>query len=283
MDSNIEAICEKDWHYVGRLKSLESFAQKLETGRFSVDQSLQDMFACTVVVERADRIKEAENRLRQRFEIHERKPERPEITHHRAMCFDFDYVRLYASLKKDERVPPTGYESLVFEIQIKTFLQHAWTIATHDLVYKSDSIDWEASRIAYQIKAMLEHAETSITSVKAISQANQPQRSDQETLDQQEIVKWLQREWPSGLPKDVIRLADCVRNLLRVLNLNIAELGTMLTEATNAGTEPASTSMTHMLISPHFRFFLSMARPLIRVACVRRAQEPHKRSGAGRL
>ena len=44
-------------------------------------------------------------------------------------------------------------------------------------------------------------------------------------------------------------------------------------EATNAGTETASTPMTRMLIFSHFRFSLPMARPETRVACVRRAQE----------
>lgn len=235
VEPQINAIRDAGWHYVGRLKKLESFAQKLETGRFTKEEALDDLFACTLVVERADRIKQAEEMLRERFDVRDRKPEKPEVTPHRAMCFDFDYVRLYASLKRDERTPATGYEHLVFEIQIKTFLQHAWTIATHDLIYKADTIDWEASRVAYQIKAMLEHAEASIIAVKAISQVNQPARSNKESLEQQNVIAWLQQTWGDRLPKDVVRLAQCVRSLLDIAGIELAALNRLFAVATENG------------------------------------------------
>lgn len=235
VDRQIEAIREPGWHYVGRIKTLESFAQKLETGRFTKEQALEDLFACTLVVERADRISEAERRLSERFDVRVRKPEVPGKTHHRPMCFDFDYVRLYACLRKDERLPATGYEDLVFEIQIKTFLQHAWTIATHDLIYKTDSVDWEASRVAYQVKAMLEHAEASITSVKAIAESNQPARSDNETFELKAIIEWLRATWVHGLPHDIVRLAECVRNFMAVIEIDLPRLAKFVSVATAAG------------------------------------------------
>jgi len=257
VEPQIEAIRDTGWHYVGRLKTSESFAQKLETGRFTKEEALTDLFACTLVVERADRIKEAEAKLRESFDVRARKPEKPEMTPHRAMCFDFDYVRLYASLKRDKRTPASGYEHLVFEIQIKTFLQHAWTIATHDLIYKTDTIDWEASRVAYQIKAMLEHAEASITAVKAISQTNEPARSNKESLEQQNVIAWLQRNWGDQLPKDVVRLAECVRNLQEVAGINLTALSKIFDTATKAGNgsktlnlSPFSSIVDSVLSSP---------------------------------
>ena len=51
---------------------------------------------------------------------------------------------------------------MIFEVQIKTILQHAWSIATHDLIYKTDTVSWPKERIAFQVKAMLEHAEIAI-------------------------------------------------------------------------------------------------------------------------
>lgn len=235
VDRQIEAIREPSWHYVGRIKTLESFAQKLETGRFTIAQALEDVFACTLVVERADRISEAERRLNKRFDIRARKPEHPGKTFHRPMCFDFDYVRLYARLRKDEWLPPTGYEDVVFEIQIKTFLQHAWTIATHDLIYKTDSVDWEASRVAYQVKAMLEHAEASITAVKAIAESNQPARSDNETVDLKAIIDWLRVTWTQGLPHNTVRLAECVRSFMSVIDIDLPRLASLVSVATSAG------------------------------------------------
>lgn len=235
VDRQMEVIRETDWHYVGRIKAVESFAQKLETGRFTKEQALNDLFACTLVVERADRIEEAERRLRERFDVRDRKPEKPGKTFHRPMCFDFDYLRLYACLRKSDRLPATGLENLVFEIQIKTFLQHAWTIATHDLIYKTDSVDWEATRVAYQVKAMLEHAEASITAVKAIAALNHPARSDRDTEELQNIIEWLRQTWTDGLPHDVVRLAECVRSFMSVLEINLQRLKTIVSAATAAG------------------------------------------------
>lgn len=232
----MESIREQGWHYVGRIKSLESFAQKLETGRFPPNDCFNDVFACTLVVERADRIAGAEAKIREKFLVLERKPITPEATPHKPSCFDFDYVRLYASLKPNDTLPPMGLEELVFEIQLKTFLQHAWSIATHDLIYKSDALDWESARVAYQVKAMLEHAEASISAVKAISLTNQPSRSDDNTREQQEVLLWLQKEWPAeALPRDTVRLADCVRDLIKTLGIELKQLRLWVDEASQAG------------------------------------------------
>lgn len=235
VDRQIEAIRDSNWHYVRRIKTLESFAQKLETGRFTKEQALEDVFACTLVVERADRISEAEKRLSERFDIRVRKPNKPWETFHRPMCFDFDYVRLYACLRKDERFPATGYEEIVFEIQIKTFLQHAWTIATHDLIYKTDSVDWEASRVAYQVKAMLEHAEASITAVRAIAESNQPARTNNEMAELKAIIAWLRETWGQALPSDTVRLAECVRGFMAVLEMDLVNISNIVSTATTVG------------------------------------------------
>lgn len=227
---------EPSWHYLGRLKTLESFALKLETGRFDFAESLTDIFACTIVVERSERIKDAEALVSTRFVVRERKPNPPSRTPHRASCFDFNDVRIYASLKLDPSLPPTGFEHLVFEIQIKTFLQHAWSIATHDLIYKSDTLDWESSRVAYQVKAMLEHAEASITAVKAIASANSLARSDSETERLQGVMDWLRRNWQSELlPADLVRLAQNVSNLMMTLNVRVDDLQEWLHEASAKG------------------------------------------------
>ena len=64
---------EENWHYFGRIKTKESFALKIETGRFDPTINLEDFFACTIVVENSRSIKKAVNFIEQYFIIKEKK------------------------------------------------------------------------------------------------------------------------------------------------------------------------------------------------------------------
>lgn len=83
---------------------------------------------------------------------------------------------------------------------------------------------------------MLEHAEASISAVKAISLANQPARSDDNTRGQQEVLVWIQQTWSAdALPRDTVRLANCVRDLMKTLGVELNQLRLWLDEASKAG------------------------------------------------
>ena len=150
------------WHYESRIKEIQSFALKVESGRGFRGATLEDLFACTLVVENSTALKEAESLVRDNFTIEERRPPPSADTRLQPEAFRFEDLRLYARSMALNDLKPRGFENCPFEIQLKTFLQHAWTIATHDLVYKSADRRWGRSRIAYQVKAMLEQAETAI-------------------------------------------------------------------------------------------------------------------------
>jgi len=51
---------------------------------------------------------------------------------------------------------------LLFEVQIKSAFDHAWSTATHDLTYKSNQIDWRRLRLSAQIKAIVEQLDVAI-------------------------------------------------------------------------------------------------------------------------
>jgi ppGpp synthetase/RelA/SpoT-type nucleotidyltranferase len=227
---------EHRWHYESRLKSEQSYAMKLETGRVADPAKPEDFFACTLVVENRSRIADAVTFICDRFDFHSRRPRDPSFTHLRPDSFDFDDLRLYVKWKDDPTVPPTGLAGVLFEVQIKTFLQHAWGIATHDFIYKTDDVDWSSSRIAFQVKAMLENAELSIGEAKRLTDCEMLKRTDRGHSDLKETIQNIRARWEGDqLPEDLRRLALNVIELTRALKIPIADVWQILDGATASG------------------------------------------------
>lgn len=227
---------ERRWHYEGRIKTLESFALKLETGREKNPKMPEDFFGCFIVVENHARIPDAEKFVAELFQLHSRRPEKTGFTFLEPHSFSFDDLRLYVKWKDDPTQKPTGLEGVLFEVQIKTFLQHAWGIATHDFVYKSDDVDWASSRIAYQVKAMLENAELSIGQAKRLTESTMLAKVDKKYSDLKLLIAEIRNRWElEMLPKDLRRLAENIDSLIRILRLNVSDLWADVDEATKAG------------------------------------------------
>jgi ppGpp synthetase/RelA/SpoT-type nucleotidyltranferase len=195
VDGKIVGRKTRKWHYESRIKEPESFALKLETGREPNPRRSEDLFACTLVVENHSKIPEAAKIVTELFKEEYRRPEQPNRTHMNSSNFAFDDLRIYASWVDDGVGPPTVANGLLFEIQIKTFLQHAWGIATHDLIYKTDEANWGSSRVAYQVKAMLENAELSISEAKRLTTCSILDRTDSRTVAVGETITRLKDRW----------------------------------------------------------------------------------------
>lgn len=236
VDQIFKRIKKDTWHYIGRVKELESFALKLETGRFLNPNMLEDFFACTLVVENLDQINKATSLIRNNFNVISQKPKSSRMTHKEPFSFQFDDLRLYAHLKHPDYLPPEPISNISFEIQIKTFLQHAWGLATHDLIYKADEINWPKERIAFQIKAMLEQAEVAISGVNNLISLPEVSKDNHETAEQKKILKFYQDFFPKDeLPKDIVRLCKNTKDLLSVLNLKVSDLKNILTSENSIG------------------------------------------------
>lgn len=213
---------EAGWFYRSRLKKADGFVQKLETGRFSNPSALEDFFACTLVVENSTSIGQAIDLVENYCTVEERRPGRGTHTYKAPEAFPFDTLRLYVRLDRDPALPEDEIFNIVFEVQIKTFLQHAWEIATHDLIYKADEVNWARARVAFQIKAMLEHAEVSIQQVEAIARTPDLNKENKQTKKIREIIELLREEWRDQnevLPQDLRRLAENCYRLMTHLNL----------------------------------------------------------------
>lgn len=235
VDTFMQERKEPSWHYISRLKKLESFALKIETGR-SQPTNMDDFLGCTLVVENLGSMIKAEELIRKRFHFHERKPEIDSITSKPPDSFRFDDTRLYVKWKDNAESRPTGLNGLLFEVQIKTFLAHAWSIATHDLTYKTDEKSWPKERIAFQIKAMLEHAELSIVEAQNLAQSSSINKTDDISNKVSQIMNLVKEYWPpEALPSDKKRFAVNIYYLLGSLGIEFRRLKEILNEERRLG------------------------------------------------
>jgi len=235
VDSLLNGVKESRWHYESRLKSLESFTQKVETGRFD-PRKLEGFFACTLVVENSEAISRAFDLVKRYCEILEKRPRYDSTTRKAPDSFQFDDLRLYVRLKTSPKLPASPLHNIKFEIQIKTYLQHAWSIATHDLVYKSDEISWAQQRIAFQIKATLEAAETAIAGAKDLAKVAGIAVSNEAIDKLIAVVTFLNAKWDKAdLPHDIIRLSTVIAELMEATGLTLEEIEASLDRETHAG------------------------------------------------
>ena len=206
---------ERGWFFTYRVKELPSFALKLETGRVADPSAPDDFFACTIVVQTLERVDDAEALVREHFDFKERKPKKDNETLKAPFDFRFDDLRLYVSRRSHISGRDEDLVGLVFEVQIKTVLQYAWSIATHDLIYKTDTVSWPKERIAFQVKAMLEHAEIAIAEAERLAISPSVAMNDPRTSSILKIISQIEQFWPKdALPEDLKRLAE---NILGVL------------------------------------------------------------------
>jgi ppGpp synthetase/RelA/SpoT-type nucleotidyltranferase len=204
-------VKQERWLYLHRLKTEESFYVKAQTRRWAAVK--EDFLACTIVVENTTQINDVVFLLNQFFNVKYRKPEDPKLTAKRPESFVFDDLRLYLTLKERDSNDETA--NLLFECQVKTFLQHAWAIATHDLIYKpKDFSGWASARVAYQVKAMLEHAEVAIAEVESIARSSILPIANKEFEARQTVLLALQKHGVD-LGDSPNRIVDNILSLLK--------------------------------------------------------------------
>ncbi|WP_168203020.1 MULTISPECIES: hypothetical protein [unclassified Tardiphaga] len=157
--------------FISRIKTIESAAEKIETGRYRSFEEIDDLVAFTVVVPTLKHEEEAVAHCANSFVISSIRnrtsaKKAPDV-------FRFDSTRLYGRLQKPDGVDIRGISiyDIVFEIQIRTAFEHAWIVATHPLTYKSETVDWKRFRLAAQLKASAEQLDLAINSFDVLAES----------------------------------------------------------------------------------------------------------------
>jgi Region found in RelA / SpoT proteins len=215
---------EKGYAFQSRIKSLDSLAEKIECGRYSIWWELDDLFACTVIIPTLNDEASVEKFCNSVFLLHSARrrgsPEKP------FDVFRFDATRLYYRLRPRMGESESGVEKyrLLFEVQIKSAFDHAWSTATHHLTYKSAQIDWRRLRLSAQIKAVVEQLDVAILGFELMAPliAENPDRRLQIRRDVGELFTRAvaEKKIPEeSLPKDFSRFVENFCDMIRAARL----------------------------------------------------------------
>jgi len=157
--------------FSGRVKTIESIAEKIETGRYKRFSEIDDLVAFTLVIPTGLIEERVVAFCRGVFDVEivrdkRSTPKGPEL-------FRFDSTRVIAKARPLADLVDLGNSIFAFrfEIQIRTAFEHAWSVATHDLVYKGSTIDWKRIRLAAQLKATTEGLDTAIATFDELAKA----------------------------------------------------------------------------------------------------------------
>ncbi|WP_423800749.1 hypothetical protein [Neobacillus sp. SAB-20_R2A] len=217
-------FCEKNGYaFISRIKTIDSIAEKIETGRFKSWSLIDDLFACTIIVPTLSHEDEIIEFCRNVFDVRDVKArgkakKAPEV-------FRFDSTRITARLKRPSglNVEEAPIYKVRFEVQVKSAFEHAWAVSTHSLAYKSSQVDWKRLRLAAQLKASVEQLDMLILGFEQaslnVTESIWPELQIKTKISEKLIELFSQGTIPSEFkPKDLSRFCDNVLTLLRKYN-----------------------------------------------------------------
>ena len=219
--SHLLPFCTQlNYPYISRIKTEPSICQKIETGRFERLIDVDDLVAFTIIIPTGSHEKGCLDFLRASFDVINIKTRARSVSNPRQ--FTFDSTRVYIRHRCpqwDENKSRTIYR-IICEVQIRTALEHAWVTATHDVVYKSQTMNWQKVRLAAQIKAQVETIDQIFNNFEDFSRLVEGLRwREGEQVTQ--VINFFELLVQKGIvpaemmPSDRIRLSE---NAIRVLS-----------------------------------------------------------------
>lgn len=163
------AFCESHGYaFVGRKKTASSVSEKIETGRYVSWNGLDDLYGCTIVIPTLVDEAPAIDFLEATFVKAELR--RRGGTLKQPDVFRFDSTRFIGKVNLTEaQKEESELGNILFEVQVRTAFEHAWSVATREFAYKSDEVNWRRSRLAAQLKASVEQLDALVLGFDAMS------------------------------------------------------------------------------------------------------------------
>lgn len=199
-----------------RKKELPSLYEKLFTARYETINQVDDILAYSVVVDLSSQTDSVEYYLKRAFCV---QTVRGPQTLFDERFFDFDCTRVVS------RLGHTGADkeilnSVLFEVQIKTLLQYAWSKITHPIVYKPETYDAQKSRLAAETLARLEAVDRTFQNFDKIAPTVKTVRR-KDMVGAQSISNMIESLFVDGTipselkPRSGRRVSECIFASLR--------------------------------------------------------------------
>jgi len=223
LDQTLISFCSKNlFAYTSRIKELNSLAEKIESGRFNDWDSIDDFVGAVIIVPNFNYepqiIKFLETSLI-KVQLKKRGStlKSPDV-------FRFDATRFIGKLRiiENEEI----INRINFEVQIRSAFEHAWSVTTHDLAYKSKTIDWKVLRLAAQLKSSVEQLDMLTLGAHEIKNSVQehkwPETEIRIKICQSFEKYFIEKLIPEELyPKDMSRFSD---NLFVLVRENLSRI-----------------------------------------------------------
>lgn len=261
VSQTIAVYCDSEgFPYYGRIKSPESVSEKIETARFASFSEIDDLVAFTIIIPNSSCENDVYDQCRNKFNIHKYKSK--DTARKSPLEFRFDATRLVCTMRMPADLEYSSNQTnsiynIKFEIQIRTAFEHAWSVATHDIVYKGSDIDWRRIRLSSQLKAISEGLDASIAGFDTISNSI-VESPDAVTSEQKmvcDFVSFLFSEInvPRELyPLSITRTSENISNLIRIIRPRITlmqGIGDFYKEIMKLETIPISITLLQLWIA----------------------------------
>lgn len=216
----------QNYPFSGRIKRADSVAEKIEMGRYQRFSEIDDLVAFTLIVPRVSRVAEVVDFCKASFDVVSVRSK--STTQKPPEVFRFDSTRVIARVRRPlDLVDAPGQMifKLLFEIQVRTAFEHAWSVATHDLVYKAPRINWKRVRLAAQLKATSEGLDAAVGAfdelAASVEESPWDRMGDQIAVSEFVVSTFDERRLPEHLrPASVSRFSENFCTLARGIRPN---------------------------------------------------------------